>query len=1565
MGRTLPTLSLGNDLITKYNLKYQNLKRTKGRGDFQQKMNIRNYMNIKLFKYIFVMFYITFSYNGALGANITCNTFQLTNNSMPANWYVNDASTANDVYTTAVGNDANPGTTSAPFATLTQALLVASAGDVIFVDAGTYLTVGAGVFYNVDKAITIIGPNANVDPRPCTGSLRTPGGASEAIFDGDNMTGAIFFIQSGDVEINGIEIRDATVNSSSRCINSNTTVKDNCSIKYCILGNSNDDAMQIQYVTNSIIEYNYIWNTLGAGDAINVNNFTNVDVQYNEIKSVGGSNGAIYVYGPGSQIDIRCNYIYDYYNPGGRMIRIGATGGVSNYTVEDNILETGFCLGIQLEQPNGMVSGNQIRDINGVAIELKTAATNVSITDNAIYNNENHGISIQSAVNASTVTISNNIIFDNGGFGLTNANANVVNADNNWWGVSDGPSGSGPGSGDNISTNVDAIPFLVTMPTATGIALALAFNESSGTANDGIISAGSQVDFTAPLGFSNYNFKVNNVTVQNGASNTFSSTTLGQSSEVTVVATGHCSGCAATSNEVVIYIDAVPPIVPTIRYVDPSGGNCGSNTPCYTDLQDALIDANNGDVIDILAGVITVPGVGFYFDINKELTIRGAQDGVDPRPCISSARVSGSASETIIDGNSITGSLFYIQASNVTVDGIEFRNSTARLVNSNNTGKSNIVVKNCILGGSVDDAIQIQDVSNSSIEYNYVQNTLGAGDGINISENVSNSTIQYNEITGVNNNNGVIYVYGPANNITIQCNKIYNCNGTGSNSPKIRIGATGGGSGFQILNNIITGCSGTGSGIRTELGGTTIQGNQIYENTMSGPGIFFTGTAAAGSVQQNAIFDNAGNGITLAANVVSTGVTVSNNVIYNNTGIGLQNLHATLTVNAENNWWGAGDGPSGAGPGSGDDISVRVDADPFLTAIPTATGLPPVLALTETSGVTTNDAIICAGGSVSFTATAGFTNYEFFIGAISAQSGASNVFTTTNLADNDEVIVVVTGHCSGCPVISDGVIISVDALPVVALALTDDDATICESPVTLAGESPAGGIFSGPSVSGSMINPLTAGIGTHIISYTYTDANICSNTASDNFTITGAGTPYVKNEDSGKYFCSIQSAINDAQTLAGHTLTVAPSTFSETVTVSKSLTINGANSGVNANSPADITMLNGARSVESILSATNIQVTAPNVTFDGFTFTGASGIHTNGVVANAADGLTMINNVFDNVPSSAYNNNSGATAQSNLIFSNNRVVGSNAAGISAINAWDGINNMLMNANYFAGFERGIQLDNASDITISNNYFTNISHHGLQVASSCEDVDITSNVFNNCNAMTQPDRGAIRLYSEVTGDINILNNIFTNNYNAVRLRSTGTFAHSYFNVNNNSFTTTANKAISDGTTGSTGFINGTCNWYGSTNAVTVASLIEENVTFEQYLSDGTDNTMATPGFQPVPGSCTGCTSGILAYNTNTMVSYCSFEDAIAAAGLTHTIELQIGSVTLAANLTMLSGQTLVIKNGTTLVNPINNILTNNGNFVLEPTGTFSNLGTFAGLGSFTGDFTNEGIFSPGN
>lgn len=44
--------------------------------------------------------------------------------------------------------------------------------------------------------------------------------------------------------------------------------------------------------------------------------------------------------------------------------------------------------------------------------------------------------------------------------------------------------------------------------------------------------------------------------------------------------------------------------------------------------------------------------------------------------------------------------------------------------------------------------------------------------------------------------------------------------------------------------------------------------------------------------------------------------------------------------------------------------------------------------------------------------------------------------------------------------------------------------------------SPAGGAFSGPGISGSMFNPAAAGLGTHHVTYTFTDGNSCSNSAS-------------------------------------------------------------------------------------------------------------------------------------------------------------------------------------------------------------------------------------------------------------------------------------------------------------------------------------------------------------------------------------------------------------------------------------------------------------------------------------
>ena len=93
------------------------------------------------------------------------------------------------------------------------------------------------------------------------------------------------------------------------------------------------------------------------------------------------------------------------------------------------------------------------------------------------------------------------------------------------------------------------------------------------------------------------------------------------------------------------------------------------------------------------------------------------------------------------------------------------------------------------------------------------------------------------------------------------------------------------------------------------------------------------------------------------------------------------------------------------------------------------------------------------------------------------------------------------GTCSNSSVQT----VTVNALPTVSfsgLALTY---CTTDAAVTLTG-SPAGGTFSGPGITGTSFDPAAAGAGTHSITYSYTDVNGCSNSSSQNVTVTVCAT---------------------------------------------------------------------------------------------------------------------------------------------------------------------------------------------------------------------------------------------------------------------------------------------------------------------------------------------------------------------------------------------------------------------------------------------------------------------------
>ena len=109
---------------------------------------------------------------------------------LSTNYYVNDNSMAGDVYCTAVGASGNTGTTSSPFLKLSSAISVASSGDFIYVDAGTYTS---------DFAITFTTTNLTI-----TGAGRT-----KTIFDRSSVLNTTDYFMY--IKANGTTIKDLCV----------------------------------------------------------------------------------------------------------------------------------------------------------------------------------------------------------------------------------------------------------------------------------------------------------------------------------------------------------------------------------------------------------------------------------------------------------------------------------------------------------------------------------------------------------------------------------------------------------------------------------------------------------------------------------------------------------------------------------------------------------------------------------------------------------------------------------------------------------------------------------------------------------------------------------------------------------------------------------------------------------------------------------------------------------------------------------------------------------------------------------------------------------------------------------------------------------------------------------------------------------------------------------------------------------------------------------------------------------------------------------------------------------
>lgn len=366
-------------------------------------------------------------------------------------------------YVSTTGSDANSGGSGDPWLTIQHAIDNVAVGDTIIVAAGTY-TVGATIL--VSKTVTLLGPQAGVDPRPSIGGRS----GSEAVVQGNGALGTVIKVQADNVVINGFTLEtglgDIVYQSSAY---TGTTVRYNI-----IHDGQGDEGIQLKQCTSGVIEYNYVYDIATPGDAVNFADSSNCAIRFNEVYNIGSENAAIYVYGS-NHMQIVGNLVHHVTQNDG--IKLGDKGGgdagKSGGLIKDNLIYDVVQDGITVYTSDVIVDGNEIYSSsseNGV-IYLAYTISNITLHCNKVHDNvlstskrlTSAGILLEYRVDALNVNITSNNIYNNNPYGCTNEAAGLLKAENNWWGDASGPyhpTLNAGGLGNRVSDNVDFDPWL-------------------------------------------------------------------------------------------------------------------------------------------------------------------------------------------------------------------------------------------------------------------------------------------------------------------------------------------------------------------------------------------------------------------------------------------------------------------------------------------------------------------------------------------------------------------------------------------------------------------------------------------------------------------------------------------------------------------------------------------------------------------------------------------------------------------------------------------------------------------------------------------------------------------------------------------------------------------------------------------------------------------------------------------------------------------------------------------------------------------------------------------------
>jgi hypothetical protein len=410
--------------------------------------------------------------------------------------------------------------------------------------------------------------------------------------------------------------------------------------------------------------------------------------------------------------------------------------------------------------------------------------------------------------------------------------------------------------------------------------------------------------------------------------------------------------------------------------------------------------------------------------------------------------------------------------------------------------------------------------------------------------------------------------------------------------------------------------------------------------------------------------------------------------------------------------------------------------------------------------------------------------------------------------------------------------------------------------------------------------------------------------------IANTGTP-----GSACAFATIQTAVNAASS-GFDTVMVDAGSYNDQVTVDHSVTINGAQVGVDGQSRSV------PNSQEAILTNDNysFEITAGTVTINGFKFTAPD---TTGIVSLGGSGLTIQDNIFTGINNgyAAAGQFVNATIQNNLVqnsrvgFEANTVAADDATirnntflgdggGYYAIAFLQGGSNVTISGNTDLGNINGrddnfLALFKLASAQITFNSAMGLTSSAVFLGGQNSNIQFSSNNFSNNSAKAININNVLgSVNSGISiGGVGLSNNLSNNTYGvyvaAGSVNDNPSVAHN--NLSGNSVFGIYNDATSGGS------VDASNNWWGTANKSAIPPLVSGDVTWDPWYLDSGFSILSNNDTTGPSVVLSDDQSGQTAFQADSIVMLtATFSDANALdSGVTPTISISHGGVSSVA------------------------------------------------------------------